>query len=115
VKDWFADYPDADAFLTPLLASQSRGPGGNLSFYANPRVDSLVALARRTPDEAARGRLSRQADSLAFADAPLIYLFHYNQLYAVQPWIRDFQVPVVFNGQRWLGVTVQRQGAGEAR
>jgi peptide/nickel transport system substrate-binding protein/oligopeptide transport system substrate-binding protein len=44
-----------------------------------------------------------------------VYLFHYNQLYAVQPWIRGFQAPVVFNGQRWLGVTVQRQGAGEAR
>jgi hypothetical protein len=33
----------------------------------------------------------------------------------VQPWIRGFQAPVVFNGQRWLQVTVQRQGAGEAR
>jgi oligopeptide transport system substrate-binding protein len=115
VKDWFADYPDADAFLTPLLASQSRGVGGNLSFYASPRVDSLIDLARRTPDDAARGRLSRQADSAAFADAPLVYLFHYNQLYAVQPWIRGFEVPVVFNGQRWLGVTVQRQGAGAAQ
>jgi peptide/nickel transport system substrate-binding protein/oligopeptide transport system substrate-binding protein len=115
VKDWFADYPDADAFLTPLLASQSRGPGGNLSFYANPRVDSLAALARRTPDDAERGRLSRQADSLAFADAPMIYLFHYNQLYAVQPWIRGFQVPTIFNGQRWQGVSIQRQGAGAAQ
>jgi peptide/nickel transport system substrate-binding protein/oligopeptide transport system substrate-binding protein len=115
VKDWFADYPDADAFLTPLLASQSRGVGGNLSFYARPAVDSLVTLARRTADEPTRARLSRQADSLAFTDAPMIYLFHYNPLYAVQPWIRGFQAPVVFNGQRWLGVQVQRQGAGEAR
>jgi ABC-type oligopeptide transport system substrate-binding subunit len=115
VKDWFADYPDADAFLTPLLASESRGVGGNLSFYASPAVDSLVARARATADDAARGRLSRQADSVAFADAPMIYLFHYNQLYAVQPWLRGFQPPVVFNGQRWLGVTVQRQGAGAAR
>jgi peptide/nickel transport system substrate-binding protein/oligopeptide transport system substrate-binding protein len=115
VKDWFADYPDADAFLTPLLASESRGVGGNLSFYANPSVDTLIARARRTADEAERARLSRRADSTAFADAPVVYLFHYNQLFAVQPWIRGFQVPVVFNGQRWLGVTVQRQGAGAAQ
>ncbi len=115
VKDWFADYPDADAFLTPLLASESRGVGGNLSFYASPAVDTLIARARRTPDDAERARLSRQADSTAFADAPVVYLFHYNQLFAVQPWIRGFQVPVVFNGQRWLGVTVQRQGAGAAQ
>ena len=106
VKDWFADYPDADAFLTPLLASTSRGAGGNLSFYANRRVDSLIALARRIPDDQQRAALSRQADSTAFADAPMLYLFHYNSLYAVQPWIRNFQVPTIYNGQRWLGVTV---------
>lgn len=107
VKDWFADYPDADAFLTPLLATASRGPGGNLSFYSNRAVDSLVTLARRTGDDQQRAALSRQADSVAYADAPLIYLFHYNVLYAVQPWIRNFQVPVVYNGQRWLGVTIE--------
>jgi peptide/nickel transport system substrate-binding protein/oligopeptide transport system substrate-binding protein len=115
VKDWFADYPDADAFLYPLLHSANKGVGGNLSFYSNKAVDSLVTVARRTPDDAERARLSRAADSAAFADAPMIYLFHYNQLYAVQPWIRGFQVPTIFNGQRWQGVTIQRQGAGAAR
>ena len=115
VKDWFADYPDADAFLYPLLHSANKGVGGNLSFYANPRVDSLVTLARRTADDTERARLSREADALAFADAPLIYLFHYNELYAVQPWIRGFEVPTIFNGQRWQGVTIQRQGAGAAQ
>ncbi len=114
VKDWFADYPDADAFLTPLLASASKGVGGNLSFYANKHVDSLVALARRTGDDQQRAALSRQADSTAFADAPMLYLFHYNELYAVQPWIRNFQVPVVYNGQRWLGVTVDHSNGAAA-
>ncbi len=67
VKTWYADYPDADAFLYPLLHSESKGVGGNYSFYANPTVDSLVALARRTQDDAQRAALSRQADSLSFA------------------------------------------------
>ncbi len=114
VKDWFADYPDADAFLTPLLASTSKGAGGNLSFYANRRVDSLVTLARRTLDDQQRAALSRQADSTAFADAPMLYLFHYNALYAVQPWIRNFQVPTIYNGQRWLGVTVDHSNGAAA-
>jgi peptide/nickel transport system substrate-binding protein/oligopeptide transport system substrate-binding protein len=30
------------------------------------------------------------------------FLFFYNELYAVQPWVRGFQVPVIFNGQRWV-------------
>jgi ABC-type oligopeptide transport system substrate-binding subunit len=94
VKDWFADYPDADAFLTPLLASQSRGVGGNLSFYASPRVDSLIDLARRTPTTPRAAGCRARPTRRRFADAPLVYLFHYNQLYAVQPWIRGFEVPV---------------------
>ncbi|GJG87977.1 peptide ABC transporter substrate-binding protein [Gemmatimonadetes bacterium T265] len=114
VKDWFADYPDADAFLTPLLASTSRGVGGNLSFYANKCVDSLITLARRTADDQQRAALSRQADSAAFADAPLLYLFHYNVLYATQPWLRNFQVPVIYNGQRWLGVSVDHNNGAAA-
>jgi peptide/nickel transport system substrate-binding protein/oligopeptide transport system substrate-binding protein len=112
VKTWYADYPDADAFLTPLLASESRGVGGNYSFYASRTVDSLVTRARRTQDDAERARLSRQADSVAFADAPMAYLFFYNDLYAVQPWIRNFQPPVIFNGQRWLDVKFDRPEAG---
>lgn len=111
VKTWYADYPDADAFLTPLLAGSSHGVGGNYSFYTNRAVDSLVGLARRTQDDAERARLSRIADSTAFADAPVGYLFFYNDLYAVQPWIRNFQPPVIFNGQRWLDVKFERVGA----
>lgn len=110
VKTWYADYPDADAFLYPLLHSASKGVGGNYSFYASPAVDSLIVLARRTQDDAQRAALSRQADSLAFADAPMIYLFHYNELYAVQPWIRGFQVPTIFNGQRWQDVRIDATG-----
>jgi ABC-type transport system substrate-binding protein len=110
VKDWWADYPDADAFLYPLLHSANKGVGGNLSFYARPAFDSLVTLARRTQDDAERTRLSRQADSLAFADAPVGYLFFYNELYAIQPWVKNFQVPSIFNGQAMTGVRLESQG-----
>jgi hypothetical protein len=40
----------------------------------------------------------------------VVFLFFYNELYAVQPWVRGFQVPTIFNGQRWTDVQVQRQG-----
>jgi peptide/nickel transport system substrate-binding protein/oligopeptide transport system substrate-binding protein len=106
VKDWWADYPDADAFLFPLLHSSNHGPGGNVSFYTNRRVDSLIVQARRTQDDAARMVLYREADALAFSEAPMLYLFFYNELYAVQPWVRGFQVPTIFNGQRWNGVEI---------
>jgi len=106
LKTWYADYPDADSFLYPLLYSGNKGPGGNVSFYASAAFDRLVVAARREQDDTKRAGLYRSADSLAYADAPMVPLFFYNDLYAVQPWIRDFKVPTIFNGQRWTDVKI---------
>ncbi len=108
LKDWYADYPDAENFLYPLLHSANRGVGGNESFYSNPTFDKLVTASRREQNDAKRAALYRQADSLQFADAPMIYLFFYNELFAVQPWIKGFKVPTIFNGQRWTDVVIAR-------
>ena len=110
VKDWFADYPDAENFLYPLLHSANEGVGGNLSFFANPAFDSLVTRARREVDEGARHALYREADALAFDEAPMVFLWFYDDLYAVQPWIRGFEVPTIFNGQRWTRVRIGPMG-----
>jgi ABC-type transport system substrate-binding protein len=106
LKDWFADYPDAENFLYPLLHSNNRGQGGNISFYSNPQFDRIVNQARVELDDARRTALYTQADSLAFADAPMIYLWFYTDMLAVQPWIQGFEVPVIFNGQRFSRVSV---------
>lgn len=108
LKDWFADYPDAENFLFPLLHSTNKGVGGNVSFYSNPQYDQLVSNARRELDDAKRTAMYTEADKLAYNDAPMIYLFFYKELYAVQPWIRDFIVPTIFTGQRWTNVQIQR-------
>ena len=109
LKDWYADYPDAENFLYPLLHSANKGVGGNVSFFENAEFDRLVTRARREPDEAKRNVLYRQADSLAFQQAPMVFLYFYNELYAVQPWIKGFKPPVIFNGQRWLDVSLVHQ------
>jgi peptide/nickel transport system substrate-binding protein/oligopeptide transport system substrate-binding protein len=105
LKDWYADYPDAENFLYPLLHSANKGVGGNVSFYQNAQYDSIVTAARREQDEGKRVALYREADQIAFRDAPMIFLWFYSELYAVQPWIRGFQPPVIFNGQPWTTVT----------
>lgn len=108
LKEWWADYPDAENFLYPLLHTINRGPGGNVSFYTNPQFDRLVDQAHREQDEAKRNQLYTQADQIAFNDAPMIFLFFYKDLYAVQPWVKGFTVPAVFSGQRWTDVTMQK-------
>ncbi len=106
LKDWFADYPDAENFLYPLLHSASAGVGGNVSFYSSAPYDSLVTLSRHESDESLRDSLYARADSIAFHDAPMLFLWFYNDLYAIQPWIEGFKVPVIFTGQRWLDVSI---------
>jgi oligopeptide transport system substrate-binding protein len=108
LKEWWADYPDAENFLYPLLHSRNKGVGGNVSFYSNPHFDALVDQAHREQDESKRNLLYTQADQLEFNDAPMIYLFFYKDMYAVQPWIKGFTVPAVFNGQRWADVTISK-------
>jgi peptide/nickel transport system substrate-binding protein/oligopeptide transport system substrate-binding protein len=109
LKDWYADYPDAEDFLYPLLHSANRGAGGNVSFFANPAFDSIVTASRHELDEAKRNALYRQADSIAFEQAPMVFLYFYNELYSVQPWVKGFVPPVIFNGQRWLDVWLERK------
>ena len=106
VKDWFADYPDAENFLYPLLHSENTGVGGNVSFFTHQPFDALVSASRRELDESERTRLYREADRLAFEQAPMIFLFFYNDLYAIQPWLSGFEPPTIFNGQRWLQVRI---------
>ena len=36
----------------------------------------------------------------------MVFLYFYDELYAVQPWIRHFVPPVIFNGQRWTTVSI---------
>ena len=108
LKDWYADYPDAENFLYPLLHTVNRGVGGNVSFFSNATFDSIVTKARREPDDQKRFVLYRQADSLAHAQAPMLFMFFYTELYAVQPWVKGFTVPSIFTGERWTKAYIQR-------
>jgi ABC-type transport system substrate-binding protein len=108
LKDWYADYPDAENFLYPLLHSANRGVGGNVSFFSNATFDSVVSRARREPDDQKRFTLYREADSLAHEQAPMLFMFFYTELYAVQPWLKGFTVPSIFTGERWTMAHIER-------
>ncbi len=108
LKDWYADYPDAENFLYPLLHSANAGVGGNVSFFKNETFDSVVTASRRETDGGKRQALYARADSIAFAESPMVFLFFYNELYAVQPWLKNWVAPTIFNGQRMTGVLIDR-------
>src|SRR5438132_244610 len=101
ILDWLADYPDADNFLYPLFYSGSFGPGGNYAFYADPGTDLLILRARRTTDDAARTALYRRIDERVYRAAPWLYLWFPTDLWARRPELVGWDMPVIFNGQRW--------------
>jgi ABC-type transport system substrate-binding protein len=108
LKDWYADYPDAENFLYPLLHSANAGVGGNVSFFRNAAFDSVVTASRRENDITARTAMYARADSIAFAQAPMVFLTFYTELYAVQPWLKNWTAPTIFNGQRMIGARIDR-------
>jgi len=101
ILDWWADYPDGDNFLYPLFHSASAGRGGNYAFYSDPVTDTLIMTARRTFDDSARAALYRRIDARVYAAAPWLYLWFPVDLWAVSPRVQGWQLPLIFNGQRW--------------
>jgi ABC-type transport system substrate-binding protein len=103
--DWFADYPDPENFLMPLFHSSNRGGGGNRAGYANAAVDSLLEAAARCGGAPERWELYRRAEEIVYGDAPWILLWFPVRYELVSPRLRGYDIPVIFNGQKFLDVS----------
>ena len=59
----------------------------NMAFFSNPRVDELLAEARRSTDDAERAALYRQAEDIVLEEAPwaVTYSFRFFELW--QPYL----------------------------
>src|SRR5207245_5636767 len=101
ILDQSAASPAAATFQYPLFSSGAAGPGGNYAFHAHAATDSLILAARRTTDETARTALYRRIDDRVYAAAPWLYLWFPKDLWAHRPELRGWDLPVIFNGQRW--------------
>jgi oligopeptide transport system substrate-binding protein len=90
---WYADIPDPDNFLFPLLHSTSPT---NRTFYPNPLVDQLLEQARREVDEKRRIALYREVERLVMEDPPWITQHYYVINYLYQPYVQGVET-------NWLG------------
>jgi peptide/nickel transport system substrate-binding protein/oligopeptide transport system substrate-binding protein len=86
---WYADLPDPDNMLSPLLHSTS---STNRTFYRNPRVDQLLEQARKKLSYAQRIALYRAVERLVMDDAPWITQHYYASEYLYQPYVRGVEV-----------------------
>ncbi|MBD5655613.1 MAG: hypothetical protein IAI50_10620 [Candidatus Eremiobacteraeota bacterium] len=74
---WGNDSYDADNTLTSLFSSDAR-----LSTYQNPQLDKYLVAARFELDATKRQALYSKALALIHDEAPWIFLFQYEDLYA---------------------------------
>jgi oligopeptide transport system substrate-binding protein len=89
---WYADIPDPDNFLSPLLHSASPT---NRTFYHNSLVDQLLEQARKEFDEAQRIALYREVERLVMDDAPWIPLHHAVFEYLYQPYVQGVEASLL--------------------
>ena len=64
----------------------------------------MIMRARGTPDAALKDSLSRAIDQRIFEAAPWIFLWFPVDLWAERPNVEGWEVPAIFNGQRWRTV-----------
>lgn len=105
LTDWYADYPDPENFNYPLFHSRNKGPGGNYAFLSDSTLDAMILRARSTTDEAEKARLARDIDARVHQLAPWIFLWFPVDVWAAQPAVKGWRVPLVFTGQRWMEAT----------
>jgi ABC-type transport system substrate-binding protein len=104
LTDWWADYPDPEDFNYPLFHSRNKGPGGNYAFLADSALDAMILRARATPNQTEKVQLSRSIDARVFELAPWIFLWFPVDLWANQPDVHGWRIPLVVTGQRWMQV-----------
>ncbi|GAB4340322.1 MAG: hypothetical protein Kow0099_16200 [Candidatus Abyssubacteria bacterium] len=105
---WYADYPDAENFLFPVFHSSNWGASGNRTFYRNPVFDELIEGAQREMDPEGRLSLYREAERVVYEDAPWVFLWHRTDHFVVQPWVRGFEPPVIYNADKGMAVETVR-------
>jgi len=89
---WYADIPDPDNVLSPLLHSSSPT---NRTFYRNLLVDQLLEQARKASDEAQRIALYREVERIVRDDAPWIPQRHDVFEYLYQPYVQGVEVTLL--------------------
>ncbi|MFZ3589980.1 ABC transporter substrate-binding protein [Bacillus sp. DJP31] len=89
---WTPDYADPDYNLWYFSHSSSKGPGFNLAFYENARVDELLEMARASSDEAERDAAYKEIQSIMAEDVPYIFLAQNTVQAAKREWVKGHEI-----------------------
>jgi ABC-type oligopeptide transport system substrate-binding subunit len=88
---WFGDYNHASTFTNIFRSEDPQ----NLSAFANPDYDRLLASASSKADMASRDALMAEAEAVLLADHPVAPLYFFVSKHLVRPGIGGFEPNVL--------------------
>lgn len=88
---WIGDYMDPITFIELWDSNSSF----NDSKYNNPEYDSLVKIAKTSPDPKERFDAMRKAEEIIMADMPVVPVYFYTQPYAQKSYVTGVYKPLV--------------------
>ena len=105
--NWWADYADAENFLAPLFQTNT---AARRNRYSNPVVDTLIVAMQKTLNDSARAHLAMEIDSIIAIDRPYLFMWYPTTYTVVQPWVRNYQVHLMYNANKYSEVWFDRSG-----
>jgi oligopeptide transport system substrate-binding protein len=90
---WIGDYPDPNSFLDMWLT----GGGNNDTRWSNAEYDRLIREAGRSADLDKRLELFQQAEVILMEEMPIIPIYFYTRVYALDPSVKGWHPTILDN------------------
>lgn len=87
---WTTFTPEPSLSLKGPFGSSSFGSGGNMTFYANPKVDELISAGLLTTDTAERQKIYTELQHEITKQCTWVYITYGVQLYAMNSKLEGF-------------------------
>lgn len=91
IMGWGPSTYDGDYGYYPNIHTSQMGSNGNRAFYSNPKIDSLLELARKENDIEKRKEYYKEIQEILNEDVPLIPLYHGNVVYGVNTNLKNVE------------------------
>ncbi|MGL5207902.1 ABC transporter substrate-binding protein [Cetobacterium sp.] len=91
IMGWGPSTYDGDYGYYPNIHTSQMGSNGNRAFYSNPKIDSLLELARKENDIEKRKGYYKEIQEVLNEDVPLIPLYHGNVVYGVNTNLKNIE------------------------
>ena len=93
---WMTNDPDTLPFLALRSDAMPSEGGFNSGYYSNPEVDRLLDEARKTTDQAERGRLYNEVQKIVHDDAPWAFIANWKQNAVARAEVQNFSLEPSF-------------------